>query len=338
MAFRCLRRFPLPSLALLAAACSSDDDAASVAAGAAGAASGTSAGTAGTAGSTLDAAELPYAPCSAEVNVGEFSIELAADFTSVEGKVFDGVNPALVPAELARDGACRLLTLPNLLCDPACSTSTQACAAGNQCVPLPVARDVGSVSISGLSRAVEMSANASTGNYRPPPPALPHPGFEPGADLRLSASGGEYDPFELRGWGIGVLEVTPAIVVTEGEPVSLSWTAPSSPGPAQLYVRLNINNHGSSNTAIECDFPDTGSATIPAALVDGLIAEGASGFPSITLSRRTATSTSIAPGCVEFVVSSTLDLDVSLTGLTSCDTDAECPDGQTCKPVERYCE
>ena len=334
MAFRCLRLLAL-AFTLRVAACGSDDDGGSATSATGGSGGAGRVDETPAAGGALD---LPYAPCSDEAAVGEFSIELAPDFTSVDGKVFDGVNPALVPDELASDGACRLVTLPNLLCDPGCPATTQVCAEGNQCVPLPLARDVGTVSVSGMARAIEMTPNAATGNYRPPPPALPHPGFAPGADLRLSASGGAYAPFELRGWGIAALEVTPGITVTEGQPVAIVWAPPASAGPARLHARLNINNHGSSNTWIECDFDDTGAAEIPALLVDGLIAEGASGFPSITLARRTASSTSIEPGCVQLLVQSTLDLDVSLTGLTSCDTDVECPDGQTCKPVERYCE
>jgi hypothetical protein len=287
----------------------------------------------------VPASQLPYAPCPIESNVGEFLIELGADFTSVEGKVLDGVTPSLIPTELASEGECRLVTLPNLLCDPACPASTETCGANNQCLPLPAAHDVGTVSVSGLVRAVQMTANANTGNYRPGPPALPHPGFVAGADLRLASSGGDYAPFELRGWGIGVLEVpaTP-IDIVEGQPATITWTAPADPGPARINARLNINNHGSSNTWVECDLPDTGTAQIPASLIDGLIAQGASGFPTITLARRTASNASIAPGCVQLLVQSELALDVTLAGLVSCDSDSECPAGQTCKPIERFCE
>jgi hypothetical protein len=206
-----------------------------------------------------------------------------------------------------------------------------------------MAQDVGTISISGLARAVEMTANATTGNYRPGPPALPHPGFAAGADLRLAASGGDYAPFELRGWGIEALEFTAdPIIVTEGQPAPITWTPPADAGPARVHAELNINNHGSSTTRIECDFADTGTGTIPASLVDALIARGASGFPTITLVRRTATSTSITPGCVQLLVTSRTDpgaaLDVTLSGLISCDDDdSVCPEGQTCKPIERYC-
>lgn len=329
MAFRCLGLRVLPCIVLIAA-CSSDDGEPS---------STASAGTSGSGGQQAggDAASIPYAPCSEAASVGGFTLELADDYTSLEGKVFDAVDPRLVRTVVASEGTCRLLTPPSLLCDPGCATSTEVCAPDNQCVPVPVGHGVGSVSVSGLASAVEMTANAATGNYRASP-ALPHPGFEPGADVRLSASGGDYAPFELRGWGIALLEVTSEITVTEGQPSLIRWTPPVEAGPAHVLATLDVNNHGSTEASIECDFPDTGEGEIPASLVDALIAQGTSGFPSISLTRRTASSASIEPGCVQFLVTSTLDLDVSLTGLTSCDTDAECPDGQTCKPIERFCE
>jgi hypothetical protein len=323
-------------IAWLCVGCGSEDGAAPPS-GSGAASAGVSEGGNVTGG--VPASELPYDPCPVETGVGEFVIELGEGFTSVEGKVFDGVTPSLIPDELASAGECRLVTLPNLLCDPGCPVSTQTCGTNNQCQPLPVAQNVGTVTVSGLARAVEMTANANTGNYRPGPPALPHPGFAPGADLRLASSGGDYDPFELRGWGIEPLAV-PAepIGVNEGQPARIAWTPPTGAGPARVHAMLNVNNHGSSNTWIECDFVDTGTGEIPATLVDGLIAQGASGFPSITLARRTATSALIGPGCVQLLVTSSLALDVTLSGLVSCDDSSMCPTGQTCKPIERFCE
>lgn len=329
MAFRCLRWCALPCFVLIAA-CSSDDGEPSASA------SGGSGGNGGAASPSGDAASIPYAPCSAETSVGGFELVLDPEYTSLEGKVFDAVDPRLVNGEIASEGTCRLLTPPSLLCDPGCAPSTEVCAPNNQCVPVPAGHGVGTVSVSGLATPVEMSPNGATANYRAS--GIPNPGFAPGADIRLSASGGDYAPFELRGWGVGLLEVTSAITVTEGEPTRIQWTAPASASPARVVATLDVNNHGSTEASITCDFEDTGQGEIPVSLIDALIAQGTSGFPSVTLTRRTASSASIAPGCVELDVMSTLDLDVTLTGLTSCDTDAECPDGLTCKPVERFCE
>jgi hypothetical protein len=327
---------------MMGLACGSDSSADGAAAGApSGGTGGTSAGAGPGAGGSVSASELPYAPCPAASDLGGFAIELGDGFTAVDGRVFDAVTPSLVPSELQSEGDCRLVTLPNLLCDPACPASTQTCGENNQCLPLPVARSVGTVSVTGLARAVEMTANATTGSYRPAPPALPHPGFAPGADLRLSASGGDYQAFELRGWGIEPLQFTGETVdISGGTPANLSWASPTQAGPTRIRAVLNINNHGSSKTAIECDFPDTGAATIPAALIDALIARGASGFPTVGITRRTATSTNIEPGCVQLIVTSDTRfvVDVNLAGLISCNEDNPCPEGLTCKPLERYCE
>jgi hypothetical protein len=331
MAFRCLRGRVFPCFILIAA-CSSDDGEPPASSGGSG-----GAGSAGAAGSPSgDAASIPYAPCSAETSVGGFELVLDPEYTSLEGKVFDAIDPRLVEAEIATEGTCRLVTPPSLLCDPGCSPSTEVCAPGNQCVPVPAGRSVGTVTVSGLATPVEMNPNGATANYRAT--GLTHPGFAPGADVRLSAAGGDYSAFELRGWGIGLLEVTSEITVTEGQPTVIQWTPPASPSPAHVVVSLDVNNHGSTEASIQCDFEDTGQGEIPASLIDALIAQGTSGFPSVTLTRRTASSASIEPGCVQLDVMSTLDLDVNLTGLTSCDTDAECPEGLTCKPIERFCE
>jgi hypothetical protein len=168
---------------------------------------------------------------------------------------------------------------------------------------------------------------------------LPHPGFLPGADLRINTEGGDYAPFELRGWGISPLVLSgEAIEVRRGQPVRLAWEAPSDPGPARVNVQLDINVHGSNKTRIECDLPDTGVAEIPAPLVDGLFERGLSGDPTLTAVRRSATSVAIEPGCVEMLVSSPVSTPVEVEGVVSCDDSSECPPPQQCVPLERFCQ
>ncbi len=281
-----------------------------------------------------------YEPCAVEEQVGEFVIELASGFTRVGGKVEDGVAPQQVPVERAAGGECRLLTPPRLLCDPGCPSSTETCSEGNQCVPLPNGRDVGTVTVQGLVVPLRMSANPATKSYsNPAVPRLPPLGFAAGADLRLSSSGGDYAPFELRGWGVSLLEVTAEpIQITEGNPMSLSWGVPEDTGPAYVQLQLNINNHGSNKAWLECAFADTGSGEIPAALVDELLAVGRSGFPTLTLTRQSASSRVIEPGCVQLLVTSQFSTDVEVPGVISCNSSSECPVGQNCLPLERYCQ
>ena len=285
------------------------------------------------------ALELPYAPCAPESGVGEFSIELGPDFTSAQGKVLDRVMIDQLPVTQAQAGACRLLTSPTHLCDPACPVATQKCGAGNQCVDLPSPRDVGTVTLSGLLVPVEMSPNANTGNYHPNGGPLPYPAYRAGAGLKLRASGGEHQPFELGGWGVSALELTTdPVVVAGGAATQLRWAVPPEVGPARVQVALHLDNHGSSNAWIECDVADEGGAEIPATLIDGLLGLGRSGFPTVTLTRRTATSTGMDLGCVQMLVTSSVTAGVSLAGLVSCNDSSMCPSGQTCRPLARYCE
>ncbi|HKO91391.1 MAG TPA: hypothetical protein VJU61_09575 [Polyangiaceae bacterium] len=288
----------------------------------------------------IEARELPYEPCAADQRVGEFTIALAERYTSVDGQVYDGVVPKDVPTLLAEEGGCRLLSSPAPQCNPACLPSSEVCGTDNACLPRPVARDLGTVTVRGLLVPVQMQANGVTKGYsNPATPRLPHPGFAPGADLRIFSSGGDYAPIQLRGWGVSLLQgVNNPVAVRAGEPVLVTWQAPEAAGPARVHLNLNINHHGSNSEWIECDAADEGSAMIPAGLVDALLARGQSGFPTLTATRRTASSVLIEPGCVELLVSSEITSDVSLDDFTSCSDASDCAPGQSCRPSELYCE
>jgi hypothetical protein len=301
---------------------------------------GTTAPLGGLGSGGIDASLLPYEPCVAEQAVGQFVIELASDFTRVGGRVSDAVLPSRVPNELAREGSCRLLEAVVTTCTPACPVATEVCSKEARCVPLPRARDLGRVVVYGLQVPLGMAANAVTKSYaNPAAPALPHPGFSPGADLRIVTGGGDYAPFELRGWGISALGMSAEdVLVRGGQALPLTWQAPEVVGPARLHVELNVNQHGSTSSWVECDFVDSGAGEVPASLIDGLIARGLSGYPTLTGARRTATRVSIEPGCVDLLVASEVISDIQVDGIVSCDVSADCPLGQSCLPVERFCE
>jgi hypothetical protein len=298
------------------------------------------AGATGPGESGAPAAELPYAPCPEGEGVGQFEIAIDDEFTSVIGKVSDGVVPAPAPLELARAGDCRLLRTVQTRCDPGCPVATTVCGRDSVCVPLPRTHDVGTVTVHGLALPMQMCANAVTLKYsNPARPPLPYPGFLPGADLRVTTAGGDYAPFELRGWGITPLVLgSEPIEVAQGQPTALHWQVVEVPGPTRLDVELNINHHGSTGAGIKCDFADSGAGEIPAALIDGLIAEGFSGFPSLTATRVSATSAQIEPGCVDLRVMSQIEVSVQLQGVTSCNRQMPCPAGQTCLSVELFCQ
>jgi hypothetical protein len=287
------------------------------------------------------ASALPYEPCADEARVGRFEIDLGEAYTDVRGKVSDGALPTQIPDERGRVGDCRLLEARVGACAPGCPAATQICSNDGQCVRLPQAHDLGAVTVYGLAVPLVMTSNPVTHGYsKPAQPMLPHPGFLPGADLRLTTGGGDYAPFELRGWGVSLLELAggTAASVNAGVPTRFSWLAPGAAGPARLHAKLQVNHHGSSNVWIECDFPDTGAAEIPAELIDGLVAQGLSGYPTLTATRRSATSLEIEPGCVELLVTSEIQSSVDVEGLVSCDDSSMCPSGQRCLPVERFCQ
>lgn len=331
-ASRVLHRW-LPLLGSLAAAAGCADDGPSNGAGGGGAASMGAFGGA-------PASELPYAPCAPDALVGQFVVELAEGFTRVDGQVSDAVLPSGIPELLASEGECRLLRPLVTTCTPACPFATEVCGPEGECVPLPRTRDVGTVTVRGLLVPLSMQANPITRSYaNPAQPVLPHPAFSPGADLRIDSGGGDYAPFELRGWGVSPLVLSSEVIdVRRGQAARLAWQAPDAPGPARVYVNLNINFHGTSGARIECDFLDTGAAEIPASLIDGLFEQGISGNPTLTAVRRSATSLDIEPGCVQMLVDAPVDTPVQVEGVISCRRSSDCPPPAECIPVKLFCQ
>jgi hypothetical protein len=93
-----------------------------------------------------------------------------------------------------------------------------------------------------------------------------------------------------------------------------------------------------SNAAIECDFPDNRAAEIPAVLVAALLAQGRSGYPTIELTRRTATSTGMALGCVQLLVTSSASAGVSVSVWFPARHVDNVPPARHARPLERSFE
>lgn len=274
----------------------------------------------------IDVSGLTYAPCPLASHVGGFDIILGDGFTAVQGQVFDAVTPSRVLEPLATAGACIWLRSPTLVCNPGC-TGGQICGPGGTCIAAPVAQDVGTVTVAGLAAAVSMPA-------RPPAyfysftGALPHPGFAAGAGMRLEADG-----LTLLGWGIEPLVVAGTTIgVQAGAAVPVSWTAPAQAGPARVELSLNVNGHGLVGSRVDCVVEDTGAFTIPEPLVTSLVADGLSGFPTLSIRRTTTDSARLGDRCVELDVESAVTLDVTIPGLESCDGDEDCTPPATCQP------
>ncbi|HUH01259.1 MAG TPA: hypothetical protein VML75_04640 [Kofleriaceae bacterium] len=271
-------------------------------------------------------------PCAATALVGAFETALQDGFTSVQGRVESAVTPMRVPELVAEDGGCRMYRPPTLFCDPACGSGA-TCDATGACVATPSAVSVGIVTVSGLKAPVQMTPTAPVFFYTNTG-TLEHPGFEEGAALTLVAAGdGELDPFTLDARGVARLS-TPAasVALVQDQSVGLQWTAPGEPDLSTIHIDLDIAQHGGTPGWIQCEVPDTGSFSIPVALSNQLLAQGASGFPSLTLTRRSVDSTDTIHGCVQWSAQSSVTLDVEIEGLTSCSDNDDCTAPETCQP------
>jgi hypothetical protein len=107
---------------------------------------------------------------------------------------------------------------------------------------------------------------------------------------------------------------------------------------SHAYLKINIDQHGVTPTALYCSFADDGEGTVPAALLKTLVNQGVTGFPDGNVTRRTVDSTAVGKGCAELVVSSFLDADVNVIGYTPCSNDEMCPEGQHCNEKLERCE
>lgn len=275
-----------------------------------------------------------YVYCAEDSHVGSVTVSLGATLTTVQGQVASGVDPnQVLTVEMSEDtaaGTCRLLRPPQLFCDPGC-TGSMTCGAGGVCVERPSNQDVGDVEVAGLSVAVSMPARAPVYFYSFTGD-LPHPGFTAETVAELSASGGDHGAFALSAAGVSVFETDlESVAIAPGTGAILRWTAGPSSDAVRVEIELNIANHGGTPGRIECVVDDSGEFTIPATLVDTLLAGEASGFPSLRMTRRSSGAVATSLGCVELRLESEAVIDVDVPGVTSCSDNEDCPDEQTCQ-------
>jgi hypothetical protein len=245
----------------------------------------------------------------------------AAPYTQVGGAVKSAVDPSKVWQEIARNGDCRLLVDP-----PVCSTSCasgKVCGGSNMCVDEPLSQDLGMVTVTGLGAPLVVEP-AMAGVYFKSLTAT-YPPFAPETEVTLKTTGGKYPAISLAGRGIEPLQFTgTGLKVARNQPLPVSWTASTKNKSARIHLKLDIAHHGGIAANIECDVADTGSTTIPAALINQLMDRGLAGFPTLALTRQTADSINLAPGCVEFRVVSEEARDIEVEGVVSCTQDEPC--------------
>jgi hypothetical protein len=277
---------------------------------------------------TLDGA------CPLETKVGTFNLIMEPLYTTFSGTVADGVVPISVLENVGEGSGCTLLRRNNPFCDPGCAP-TETCDFDGTCLPYPQNHDVGTVTITGLLQPVMEEPTMPSLEYFDT--NLMHPAFDPGAEIFLSATGGDYRPFELTGLGVAMIEPTiDELVMDETMPLSVEWTPVGNAGT--IRVELSVDQHGATPVKMVCESEDTGSLEIPADLVAQFTGFGVTGYPSATYFRETVDSVDITPGCVEFGVRARATGGLSVVGHTPCDSQDDCPDGEVCNLKIQTCE
>lgn len=275
--------------------------------------------------------------CPLDVLHGDFTVQVLDIYSTVAGKVANGVVPITVLELMGEEGGCKLLRRNNAFCDPPCQAG-ETCDFNGECIPYPVNQDVGTVTIGGLVEDVVLTPVVP--GYQYFQNQTPHPAFQPGELIELRTWGTTYgEDIVLHGVGVETMSLGTATewVVQDGQDFTFSWEPPTNPGRGRVHVRLNIDQHGNTPVNLFCEFDDTGSATLPASLISQLISFGVTGFPNATVTRRTVDSTTMADGCVEFEISSPISPDVLVDGYIPCNGPQDCPQGQTCDPVTFIC-
>ena len=185
-------------------------------------------------------------------------------------------------------------------CAPSC-TGTQQCVRDQGCKPFPAPLSTGAVTVTGLVKPVVMQPKGANLDYfftdfDAAPAAV-------SSHLQLTSAGAAAAAMSLQGIGVPAIElVNPKWTVTKGQPLAVQWKP--HPGPWQIRVALNVDQHGLSPVTVLCDSADTGSLTLSAKLITALLNFGVSGAATATVERRTADQQTVAQGCVELIVAS----------------------------------
>jgi len=268
---------------------------------------------------------------------GGFDLQSSSEVSGVEGRVTDGVVPISVLEERMAEGDCRLMRRNNPFCDPACDPG-QTCDFDGTCLPYPSNQDLGTVTLLGIGEAVVMEPVFPGNTYFNT--SLPTPPFVGGELMTLQMPDGVYGPVELYGVGVEMLHVLDdQWTLNSGQKVEVSWDPPAGPVVrSDVHLTLSIDQHGATPGVVQCVFDDDGSGEVPSSVLDALISAGVTGFPSGSLIRQTADKTTAGQGCMDFRVSSPVEVDVDVVGFTPCWSTADCPEGLVCNVEMQICE
>lgn len=246
------------------------------------------------------------------------NITLTESRFSTNNNTYADIRVAFEPSrttfhrEDMRAGSCRLLRYEATFCNPQCNFD-QLCSESG-CVSFPTFQSAGTVTVSGLRQATTISWN---GGYYYQDQSLPGDFFEDSATITASAPGADFPAFSVTAGGVQQVSATLSgsmndeLRLVDGSDLTLTWSG-SEPGARVRLTLLSPNDaHGlPSNHIIECDAPDTGSLTIPRALVEAFPAQQrleicvAHDCPPSHLLRYRRGTASTASGEVELLVGS----------------------------------
>lgn len=274
--------------------------------------------------------------CPQETHIGAIVLEVQESYSFIDARVSNAVVPSSIRDEEANVSGCRLMRKSFPFCDPACG-SGETCSKDGQCVAYPILQDLGDLCVAGLSESYLLAAKSP--GYQYSDTQIAHPAFAGGERVEVVSSGGAYPSFELRGVGVTTMSASDEQWnIKEGEDLPIRWATSDDNLHSSVAVSINIDQHGSAPLLLECDFDDSGQASVPAELIAKLLGSGVSGFPTGRIQRNTADSISVEDGCIDFTVRSAQKMAVRVADHTPCKQDAECPEGQSCNRPKETCE
>jgi hypothetical protein len=238
----------------------------------------------------------------------------------------------------AESGDCKLYRSLTSFCDPACDASTQVCALDGTCKNKQLAVGMGTLHFEGINLASGAGSSfdiapTSTFTYQAagandiayPPCAL-------GSKLRVTGGAATNTPFSLEISCIEPLTLPSkdAVPFESGKVATLAWTPQSAQTDSRLSIKIDISHHGGTKGYILCDTSDDGSLEIATDLVTGLIELGTAGYPYAQLTRISKATAAAGSGEATFSIQSYVELELSIPGVVSCQSNTDCPTGQTC--------
>jgi len=285
--------------------------------------------------------------CDNGTRVGFIEISHTShDDALVTAQVEDSVYPTAKLTLIEEKNGCKMMRKENPFCDPTCK-SNYTCDLDGECGPYPRRVSAGTIEVTGTVADYSMEGGSSN-YYWDGDAELPL--FEPGAVITGTATGSaKLSAFELHGYGVEQVELPdgqewdpkpPKLPYTwtlqEDTPFEFTWI-PSKEEEGDMYVTLAIDQHGATPATLFCEVEDSGSLTVPASMVNELIARGVSGFPAAHVYRRTMDHVETELGCVEMEVSVQHEPFLTVVGHTPCASTKDCPDGQVCDLPTQTC-